>query len=64
MYEVHQPKSDVLRGSFRKTGRSSVAFNAIFNCKGGYMKDRRASRGGAQNEERDYLDEYLNQDQE
>ena len=30
-----------------------------FGGKGGPMKDRRACRGGAHNEERELLDEYL-----
>lgn len=40
-----------------KKPRNMVVLGMILACKGKVMKDRRAPRGGARNEQREYLDD-------
>ena len=41
----------------RLTCRNTATIVAVLHCKGGPMKDRRAPREGARNEQREWLDE-------
>lgn len=57
MYEVHQPKSETIKVNLPSTGRSALALGALLRKAGPHKAN--GPKGGARNNARDYINEYL-----